>query len=134
MSNQVEFINPPALPQSRGYTQVVKARGGAFVFVSGQVPINAQGQLVGKGDLRRQSEQVFENIRDALREAGAAMSHIIKLSYYIVNLQPADALMLRELRQRFLDQSHPPASTMVGVVSLFDQDWLIEIDAVALVS
>ena len=133
MSDQVEFINPPTLAPARGYTQVVKATGGAFVFVSGQVALTAQGELVGKGDLRRQSEQVFENIRNALQEAGAMMSHIIKLSYYIVNLQPEDALMLRELRRRFLDQTHPPASTMVGVASLFDGDWLIEIEAVALI-
>jgi enamine deaminase RidA (YjgF/YER057c/UK114 family) len=133
MTNQVEHINPSALPPAIGYSQVVKAAGGTFIFVSGQVPLNQHGKLVGKGDLHRQSEQVFENIRSALKEAGATMNHIIKLSYYVVNLQPSDALMLRELRQRFLDQTHPPASTMVGVVSLFDPQWLIEIEAVALV-
>lgn len=133
MSNPVEYINPSTLPPARGYTQVVRASGGTFVFISGQVPLNALGQLVGKGDLRRQSEQVFENIGNALREAGATMKHVIKLGYYVVNLKSSDALMLRELRQRFLDEIHPPASTMVGVVSLFDPDWLIEIEAVALI-
>jgi enamine deaminase RidA (YjgF/YER057c/UK114 family) len=133
MSHQVEYINPPTLAPAKGYSQAVKATGGSFVFVSGQVAVNQQGQLVGKGDLRKQSEQVFQNIRSALAEAGATMTHVIKLSYFVVNLQPVDALMLRELRQRFLDQTHPPASTMVGVVSLFDPHWLIEIEAVALI-
>jgi enamine deaminase RidA (YjgF/YER057c/UK114 family) len=133
MSNPVEYINPSALPPARGYSQAVKTMGGMFIFVSGQVALNRQGQLVGEGDLGKQSEQVFENIQIALREAGATMTHIIKLSYYVVNLQPSDALMLRDLRRRFLNEIHPPASTMVGVVSLFDPRWLIEIEAVALI-
>jgi enamine deaminase RidA (YjgF/YER057c/UK114 family) len=133
MSDHVEYINPPALPPAIGYSQVIKVAGGTFIFVSGQVPVNRQGQLVGEGDLRRQSEQVFENVQSALSAAGARMNQIIKLSYYVVNLRSSDALMLRELRQRYLDQTHPPASTMVGVVSLFDPKWLIEIEAVALV-
>ena len=131
MKHQVRYLNPSVLPPAPGYTQVVTAAGGTFVFVSGQVPLNAEGVLVGKGDLRRQSEQVFENIRSALREAGATMSQIVKISYFVVNLQPADALLLRKVRLRFLEAHNPPASTMVGVVSLFDRDWLIEVEAIA---
>lgn len=130
----MQYINPSQLPPAKGYSQAVKTSGGSFIFVSGQVALNQQGELVGEGDLRKQSEQVFENIRRALEEAGAAPAHIIKLVYYVVNLQPSDALMLRELRQSFLDQVHPPASTMVGVTSLFDSRWLVEIEAVAFIA
>jgi enamine deaminase RidA (YjgF/YER057c/UK114 family) len=129
----VEYINPGTLPRAIGYSHSVKVTGGALIFVSGQIPLNHQGELVGAGDLRKQSEQVFENIRAVLKESGATMSHLIKLTYYVVNLQLSDSLMLRELRESFLDQTHPPVSTMVGVMSLFDPRWLIEIEAVALI-
>ena len=68
MSNLVQYINPSQLPPAKGLRQAVKASGGSLVFF-GQVALNQQGELVGEGDLRKQSEQVFENIRRALEEA-----------------------------------------------------------------
>ena len=131
MSSHLEHLNPSSLPKGPGYTQVVKARGEVFIFVSGQVALNAEGQLVGEGDLRNQAAQVFENLRAVLAAAGAAFDDVVKITYFVVNLKREDALLLREVRQGYLNQAHPPASTLVGVTALVDPRWLIEIEAVA---
>ena len=133
MSSHIEYLNPSTLPASPSYTQVVKASAEAFVFISGQVALNASGQVVGEGDLRAQATQVFENLRVALAAAGATFDNVIKLTYFVVNLKREDGLLLREIRQGYLNQAHPPASTLVGVTALFDPRWLIEIEAVAVI-
>jgi len=133
MPNHLEYLNPSTLPQSPGYTQVVKASGETFVFISGQVALNVEGQVVGEGDLRAQATQVFENLRAALAAAGTTFDNVIKLTYFVVNLKRDDGLLLREIRPGYLNQARPPASTLIGVMGLFDPRWLIEIEAVAVI-
>ena len=128
------FINPEGLAVSPAYTQVVTARGGKTVYISGQVPLDAKGELVGKGDLRAQTLKVFENLRIALAAAGANFSDVVKLSYFIKNYKPADRLLIRQIRDRFFPADKPlPASTLIGVDALFLDDVLIEVECVAVV-
>jgi enamine deaminase RidA (YjgF/YER057c/UK114 family) len=126
-----QFINPAELCPTFGWTHVVVASAGKTIHISGQVGIDAKGQVVGKGDLRRQTEQAFENIRLALAAAGATFKDVVNTRLYVVGLRPEHVPVIREIRSRFVDPAHPPASTLVGVSALVGPDWLIEIEATA---
>jgi len=130
---RVEFINPPTLCKTHGWTHVVVARGGKTIYISGQTAVNAAGEVVGKGDLKWQTEQTFENLRLALEAAGATWNDVVATRLYVVNLKPEHVPIIREVRSRYVVAEHPPASTLVGVAALVGADWLIEIEATALV-
>ena len=126
-----EFLNPPGLCPTFGWTHVVATTGGKTIHISGQVGIDAKGQLVGPGDLKRQTEQAFENIKIALAGVGATMDHIVKSTIFVVNFKPEMLPVIREVRGRYFSREHPPASTLVGVTALAGAEWLIEIEATA---
>lgn len=128
---QKEFINPEGLSNSPAYTQVVAIHSGRMIYISGQVPLNAKGEIVGKGDLRAQAQQVFENLKIALAGAGVTFEDVIKVNYYIKNYKPEHLPIIRELRTQYFSKEHPPCATLVGVQSLFLEDVLIEIEAIA---
>lgn len=128
-----ERLNPPELSRPRGYSHVVTARGGKQVFVAGQVALDAEGNVVGKGDLKAQADKVFDNLRLALRAAGAAPQDVVKLNTYVVGYKAQDLAVVREARSRALGDSAVPASTLVGVQALAREELLIEVDAVAVV-
>ena len=128
-----EFLNPQALCPTFGWTHVVSVSGGKTIYISGQVGINAQGEVVGKGNLKAQTEQAFENIRLALAAAGATFKDVVKTNLYVVGLRPEHVPIIREVRSRYVWSEHPPSSTLVGVSALVGPDWLIEIEAVAVV-
>lgn len=133
MSAEVAFLNPEGLSQPPGYSHAVTARGGTTVYISGQVAVDATGTLVGEGDHRQQAEQVFANLQTALAAAGASFEHVVKLTYYVVNLSPEVTKMLRELRTGYLNQARPPASTLVAVAALVDPRLLLEVEAIAVI-
>jgi enamine deaminase RidA (YjgF/YER057c/UK114 family) len=128
-----DFLNPPSLCPTFGWTHVVTVNGGKTIYISGQVGINEKGEVVGKGDLKRQTEQAFENIRLALAAAGATYQHVVKTNLYVVGLRPEHVPIIREVRSRYVWGEHPPSSTLVGVSALVGPDWLIEIEAVAVI-
>jgi enamine deaminase RidA (YjgF/YER057c/UK114 family) len=113
---------------------VVAATGGKTVYVSGQVGVNERGEVVGKGDLRAQTEQTFKNLQHALAAVGAGFRDVVKTNLYVVGLKPEHVPILREVRSRYVSAEHPPASTLVGVSALVGADWLIEIEAVAVIA
>jgi enamine deaminase RidA (YjgF/YER057c/UK114 family) len=123
------FLNPESLPPSRGYTHVVEVPAGSrMVYISGQVPLDRAGKLIGAGDFRRQAEQVFSNLRLALDEVGASFAQVVKLNYYVVDV--SHLAVLRAVRDQYVNPSSPPASTLVEVRRLFRDDVMLEIDAV----
>jgi enamine deaminase RidA (YjgF/YER057c/UK114 family) len=128
-----EFIQPPGLSTPGGYTHVVTAHGGKMVFIAGQVALDASARLVGEGDLRAQAQQVFENLKTALAAAGASFEDVVKITIFVVNYKPADRAVIVEVRDRFVSKEHPPASTLVGVQSLARPEFMIEIEAIAIV-
>lgn len=128
-----ERLNPNGLSQPRGYSHVVTTRGGKTVYVAGQVSLDEKGELVGKGDLKAQAQKVFENLRTALRAAGADFDDVVKLNTYVVNYRPAMLDTLRAVRSAFMGDVAVPASTLVGVQALAREGFLIEIEAVAVV-
>jgi len=127
------FLNPPTLPPSRGYTQVVEIPAGSrLLYLSGQVPLDSAGNLVAAGDFRGQAEQVFANLDRALRAAGATFADVVKLTYFVRDVSHlAD---LRAVRDRHINGAAPPASTLVEVSRLFRDDVLLEVEAVAAVA
>ncbi len=117
-------------PRPVGYSDAVTVSGGQTIYVSGQVPINEKGELVGKGDLKAQTIQVFENLKKVLAQAGATLEDVVKVNIYIVNCKPEDVATFRAVRKTYFVQD-PPASTLVGVTSLVDLDFMIEMEVVA---
>jgi enamine deaminase RidA (YjgF/YER057c/UK114 family) len=111
----------------------VTAAGGKTVYISGQVSVNERGEVVGKGDLKAQTQQTFENLNTALAAAGAAFRDVVKMNLYVVGLKPEHVPILREVRGRYVSAEKPPASTLVGVSALVGADWLIEIEVVAVI-
>ena len=131
---KTQFLNPDSLCPTFGWTHVVTATGGKTVYVSGQVSVDERGGVVGKGDLRAQTRQTFENLRTALEAAGASFRDVVKSNLYVVGLQPDHVPIIREVRGQYFSAEHPPSSTLVGVSALVNPDWLIEIEVVAVVS
>ena len=133
LSAQTEFLKPSGLAPAHGYTHAVVTRPGKLTFLSGQVANDPSGQLVGKGDLKAQTEQVFANLKTALAAAGATFNDVVKITWYVKNYKPEDLPALRAIRDKYVNTAEPPASTLVGVASLFQDDYLIEVDAIAVV-
>ena len=127
-------INPPGVSQPTGYTHVVRADGARTVYISGQVAVNASGELVGANNLAAQANQVFENLRVCLLSVGAGFQDVVKLTTYVVNFKPEDRALVAAARQKHLPANDPPASTLVGVQSLARPDLMIEIEAIAVLS
>ncbi|MFN4258013.1 MAG: RidA family protein [Gemmataceae bacterium] len=130
----IDFFNPATLSPTFGWSHVVTATGGKTVYISGQVSVNERGEVVGKGDLRAQTEQTFENLHRALAAVGATFRDVVKMNLYVVGLRPEHVPMVREARGRYVNAEQPPASTLVGVSALVNPDWLIEIEAVAVIA
>jgi len=126
----IELINPESLPTPRTYTQVVIANGSKLVFVAGQEPEDALGNLVGPGDLAAQARQVFANLGRALAAAGARPGQVAKITIYVVRHR-ADFLPIIEAARAELFGVHKPADTLVGVETLARPGYLIEVDAIA---
>jgi len=128
-----QFIQPPGMYSHAGYTQVVAAQGGTLIFLSGQVAYDVQGQIVGAHDLRAQARRCFENLKTALAGAGATIADVVKLTIYVVNYQPEYRGAIVEVRDEFVNSEHPPASTWIGVQSLARPEFMIEVEAIAII-
>jgi reactive intermediate/imine deaminase len=104
---------------------------GNTIYVSGQIAYSPEGKLVGEGDIKAQTRQVFQNIKDILAAAGASLSDIIKINTYITD-QSKFMEMLDVRREIFAN--NPPASTAVVVAGLAFPGLLIEVEAIAITS
>ena len=125
--------NPDTVAAPVGtYSQAVRVETGdaVWIHVSGQIAIDLEGNLVGPGDLRVQTRQVFENLRAILEAHGATFADVVKIGTYLTTLD--DLAGMREVRSEYLT-SKPPASTAVQVAALVVPEALIEIDLVAVV-
>ena len=103
---------------------------GRVLHVSGHVSQNAAGRTVGKGDMAAQTRQVLENIHDVLASVGGTMDDIAKVTVFVTDV--AEIAKIHEVRAGFFKKPYP-ASTLVQVAQLIDPDWLIEIEAVAVI-
>ena len=128
-----QYLNPAELgAPPRFYSHAVAISGPAkLVYVSGQVSWGPDGKVVGAGDMRAQCEQVFKNLTDVLRAAGAGWSDIIKMNAYMVGINAENVAAYREARSGYLKAGQLPASTLVGVTSLVQPELLLEVEVVA---
>ena len=129
--NVVRFVKSENLPPSPGYSQAVEVRGGHLVYIAGQVAMDRAGKVVGEGDIRAQTQQTFENLKAALEASGAKFENVVKLNYYFTDITQLP--VVREVRDKFINTTSPPASTAVEVKRLFREPYLIEVEAVAVV-
>lgn len=121
---------PDGMAAATGYSHVVSATG-RFVAVAGQVAMDERGELVGEGDPRAQAERVFENLRLALGAVGATFVDVVKFGVFVTDI--AILPVVREVRDRYVDTSNPPASTAVQIGALFRPGYVLEIEAFAVV-
>ena len=119
--------SPGSLPPTNNlYSHVASA--GRLVFVAGQVPLDSTGQLVGRGDMREQARQVYANVERALRAAGLTWDHVVKTNTYVTDASQLAALI--EARRAVLGDGAPP-NTLVQVVRLAREEWMVEVEAIA---
>ena len=129
MTVKTQVINPDNVHRPFGYAHALKV--GNTLYVSGQIPLDLEGNLVGKGDIAVQTEQVYENLKRVLEAAGGNMTNIVMLNIYCRDIDAFDK-KTRPLRKKYF-RNYYPAITAVEVKRLYRQDFLIEIEAVAIV-
>jgi len=132
---QVRFSNPKTLAPPPGYSYVVEADGPVrLVYLAGQLGLDTENKFVGAaGDFRAQCAQAFENMTLALKGAGAGWKDVVKINNFLVDIQ-GNMAAFREVRDRYLNKSAPPASTTIGVPALARPGGLFEIEAIAIVA
>lgn len=130
----IKFDNPAVVYPGKGYSQTVSVDLGTctMLVLSGQVAFDKNGNLVGKDDLTKQTEQIFSNIKSIVEDAGGSMNQLIKINFYILDVSKIQSV--RNVRDKFVNTNQPPASTLVQVSKLFRDDVLIEIEATAIIS
>jgi enamine deaminase RidA (YjgF/YER057c/UK114 family) len=122
--------NPDGLSQPQAYSQVVVAAGSRLVFVAGQVAADAAGNAVSEGDFAGQARQAFLNLVTALTSVGASPADVTKITIFVVHYSPAHLPAIGEARRAVFGDTLP-ASTLVGVEALARPEFLIEVEATA---
>jgi reactive intermediate/imine deaminase len=123
------FINPDTISKPVGYTHVVETTGSRTVYISGQIALDRQGNVVGLNDMSAQAEQVFQNLQAALAAVNATFEDVVKFTFYMLDISQIQAV--RDVRNRYINTATPPASTAVEVRQLFRKELLLEIEAIA---
>ena len=133
-SSIVKFRNPSSVAAPKGYshTAIIDLGNSQMIVMSGQVAFDKQGNLVGKDNLAKQTEQVFLNIQNSISELRGTMDNVIKIGVYMVDVSQVQ--IFRDIRNKFINLKNPPTSTLVEVNKLFRDDILIEIEATAIIS
>ncbi|MFF0965465.1 RidA family protein [Streptomyces sp. NPDC003703] len=131
MSEPTRIPAPEGVAPAPPYSHVVMATG-RLVAVSGQLPLDEDGRLVGEGDPAAQARQVFENLRRCLAAAGAGFDDVVKLTYFVTDIAHLPAV--RTARAAHIPDDRLPASSAVLVAALVRPEFLMEIEAFAVVS
>lgn len=125
MEKQAIFSDKVAPPQG-SYSHAIRV--GQLLFIAGQVAVDGDGKLVGKGDPVAQTRQAMENIKNILEAAGAGFENVVKTNVYVLSM--AERLAMGRVRQEYLKEPYP-TSTLVEVKQLAHPDFLVEIEAIA---
>jgi len=131
MSN-TRFMNPEAIAKPGGYSHVVEVTGpGRIVYIAGQLGLKPDGKIAG--DFRAQTVQAFENLKAALAAVGATFNDVVKVNNYLVDI-PTNIAIYREVRDKYVNTSQPPASTTIGVPALARDGALFEVEAIVMLA
>lgn len=133
MSNKIQHINPDGLFKNPAFSQVVTTQGnGKTIYIGGQDAVNVQGEIVGKGDIAEQTDQLMKNVQTALLVCGATFENLVKLTIYMI--QGQDLHRGFQVSQKYLGNlKNPPAISVLIVSGLANPDFLIELDAIAFI-
>jgi 2-iminobutanoate/2-iminopropanoate deaminase len=128
-----QHVNPDSLFPSLkyGFSQIVVATGRKTVYISGQTAWDANEKIVGGGDLAQQARQALQNVRTAVEAAGGTLADIVALRIYIVGYRPETANAIGDALRDCFPEAARPATTWIGVATLAHEDFLIEIEATA---
>lgn len=128
----IEHSSPSTVTKPTGYSHI--ARAGNLLFLAGQVAVDSEGRLVGRGDIAAQTRRVFANLSALLRESGARWAEVAKLNIYMTDMRGIDRV--RQIRSEVFQSEaiEPPAITTVEVTNLAAEGALIEIEAIAVLS
>ena len=136
MPKLMTAVNPPTLPKPAGFSHGFEVQGGKTIYIAGQVALDKDGNVIGKGDLVAQFRQVCENIKNLLLARGGQMNDVVKLTIYVLSKADYKA-KLREIGQVYREYfgKHFPAMTLVEVKGLYDEDQgcAIEVEGIAVV-
>jgi enamine deaminase RidA (YjgF/YER057c/UK114 family) len=134
MPKVTQPVNPASLPKPAGFSHGWEVQGGKTIYIAGQVAMDREGHVVGKGDLVAQFRQICENLTAVVTARGGRMSDIVKLTIYVLSKTEYKARG-RDVGTVYRDYfgRHYPATTLVEVKGLYDDDCLIEIEGVAVV-
>ena len=128
-----EYVNPnslfPSLPH--GFSQVVVATGRKMVFISGQTAWDPRKNIVGGDSVLEQARQAFRNLEKAMEAAGGTLRDVVALRIYVVDYQAESGTAVGTALREFFSPENPPASTWIGVSALAVPEFLIEIEATA---
>jgi enamine deaminase RidA (YjgF/YER057c/UK114 family) len=128
----IEYINPKNMAPPRGYSQAVSVTGNhKTIYIGGQNSINEKGELVGKSNLKEQTEQALSNIEKILESSGAKLESVVKFGIFLVQEQNPQA-GFQAFQQKW-KSNNMPAITVVFVAGLGNPEWLVEIEAIAVV-
>ncbi|GAA3503727.1 RidA family protein [Streptomyces prasinosporus] len=130
MSEPIRIPAPAGVFPASQYTHVVTGTG-RVIAVSGQLPLDEDGRLVGEGDAEAQARQVFENLRRCLAAAGATFDHVVKLTFFVTDMAHMPAI--RAARAEHVPDDRLPAASAVQVAALVRPEFLMEIEAFAVV-
>ncbi|MGW4619692.1 RidA family protein [Streptomyces sp. NPDC004592] len=130
MSEPTRIPAPDGVAPATAYTHVVMGAG-RFVAISGQLALDEDGRLVGAGDPAAQARQVFENLRRCLAAAGATFDHVVKLTFFVTDMAHMPAI--RAARAEHIPDDRLPAASAVQVAALVRPEFLMEIEAYAVV-
>ncbi len=125
-----EVIKSTLLPSFENVGIAHAVRNGNLVFISGQIPLDPEGNIVGKGDVRAQTVQIYEILKGVLEEIGGSLSNIVKLTTFYVN--PDEFSVMAEVRKSYFSSGHLAASSAFCVTALAHPDALVEVEAVAI--
>ena len=128
-----DYVNPNSLFQSlpHGFSQIVVATGKKMVFVSGQTAWDERKNIVGRDSVLEQARQAFRNLEKAMEAAGGTLKDIVALRIYVVDYQAESGTAVGTVLREVFSSENPPASTWIGVAALADPEFLIEIEATA---
>lgn len=133
MEASIEHLNPEGLHRNRAYSQAVAVSGPIkTVYVGGQNAVDAEGNLVGKGDLKAQSVRALRNVEAAVAEAGGRLDHVVKWNVFIAQGQPIP-LGVEAFGEVWPAGADPPVVTVAIVAGLGNPDYLVEIEAIAVI-
>jgi enamine deaminase RidA (YjgF/YER057c/UK114 family) len=126
-----KLIQPPTLPDPRPrYSHGIQTEGGTLLFIAGQVAADREGNIVGKGEIDKQAEQVFENLTAVLTAAGGSFENLVMTTTYLTDISYREGF--NKIRGRYYGNT-PPTNTLVIVKGLANPDYLIEISGIAVI-